>query len=45
MDEEEIKNKMDDLVDISLASEGTDIFDDLWETQPLSGTQNDIAVS
>ena len=34
MDEEEIKNKIFDLVDISLASEGIEIFVDLWETQP-----------
>ena len=32
MDEEEIK--MDDGVDISLASEGIDVFVDLWEAQP-----------
>ena len=34
MDEEEIKIKMDDGVDISLASEGIDLFVDLWEAQP-----------
>ena len=32
VDEEEIK--MDDGVDISLASEGIDVFVDLWEAQP-----------
>ena len=31
MDEEEIKIKMDDSVDISLALEGTDLFVDLWD--------------
>ena len=34
VDEEEIKIKMDDGVDNSLASEGIDIFVDLWEAQP-----------
>ena len=34
MDEEEIKIKMDDSVNTSLASEGTDLFVDLWEVQP-----------
>ena len=34
MDEEEIKIKMDDGVDTSLTSEGTDLFVDLWEAQP-----------
>ena len=34
MDEEEIKIKMDDSVDISLASKGTDLFADLWKAQP-----------
>ena len=34
MDEVEIKIKMDDGVDISLASEGTDLFIDLCEAQP-----------
>ena len=33
MDEEEIKIKMDDSVNTSLASEGTDLFVDLWEAQ------------
>ena len=33
-DEEEIKIKMDDSVDTSLASEGIDLFVDLWEVQP-----------
>ena len=33
MDEEEIKIKMDNGVD-SLASEGTDLFVDLWEPKP-----------
>ena len=32
--EDEIKIKIDDRVDISLASEGTDLFVDLWEAQP-----------
>ena len=31
--EEERKRKMDDGVDTSLASEGTDLFVDLWEGQ------------
>ena len=34
MNEEEIKIKMDDSVDTSLAWEGTDLFVDLWEAQP-----------
>ena len=34
MDEEEIKIKIDDCVDTSLASEGIDPFVDLWEAQP-----------
>ena len=34
MDEEEIKIKMDDGVDTSLGSQGTDLFVDLWEAQP-----------
>ena len=34
VDEEEITIKMDDGVDTSLASEGTDLFVDLWEEQP-----------
>ena len=34
MDEEEIKIKMDDGVDSSLASEGIGLFVDLWEVQP-----------
>ena len=34
MDEEEIKIKMDDGVDTSLASEGTDLFVELWEALP-----------
>ena len=34
MDEEEIKIKMDDGVDTSFASVGTDTFFDLWEAQP-----------
>ena len=33
-DEEEIKIKMDDGVDTSLASEGIDLFVDLWEAKP-----------
>ena len=43
MDEEEIK--MDDGVDNSLASEGTDLFVDLLEAPLVSGNQNDIIVS
>ena len=34
VDEEEIKIKMEDGVNISLASEGTALFVDLWEAQP-----------
>ena len=34
MNKEEIKRKMDDGVDTSLASEGIDLFVDLWEAQP-----------
>ena len=34
VDEEEIKIKMDDGVDTSLASEGIDLVVDLWEAQP-----------
>ena len=34
VDEEDIKIKMDDGVDISLSSEGIDLFVDLWEAQP-----------
>ena len=34
MDEEERKRKVDDDVDTSLASEGTDLFVGLWEAQP-----------
>ena len=34
MNEEEIKIKMDDRVDTSLAWEGTGLFVDLWEAQP-----------
>ena len=34
MDEEEIKIKLDYGVDTSLASEGIDLFVDLWEAQP-----------
>ena len=45
MNEEEINIKMDDCVDKSLASEGTDLFVDLWEAQPFSGILNDIVVS
>ena len=45
MEEEEIK--MDDRADTSLASEGTDLFVDLWEAQPClkNDTHNDIVVS
>ena len=34
VNEEDIKIKMDDRVDTSLASEGIDLLVDLWETQP-----------
>ena len=34
VDEEEIKIKMDDGVDTSLAPEGIDLLVDLWEAQP-----------
>ena len=34
VNEEEIKIKMDNHVDTSLALEGTDLFGDLWEAQP-----------
>ena len=34
VDVEEIKIKMDNSVDTSLASEGIDLFVDLWEAQP-----------
>ena len=34
VNEEEIKIKMDNRVDTSLALEGTDLFVDLWEAQP-----------
>ena len=34
VDEEEIKIKMDDSVYTSLASQGIDLFVDLWEVQP-----------
>ena len=34
VDEEEIKIKMDDGVNTSLASVGIDLFVDLWEAQP-----------
>ena len=37
MDEEEIKIKMDDGVDTSLASEEIYLFVDLWEAQPCLG--------
>ena len=33
-EEERLEIKMDDSVDISLASEGTGLFVDLWEAQP-----------
>ena len=45
MDEEEMKTKMDDGVDNSLASEGTDLSVDLLEAPLVSGNQNDIIVS
>ena len=45
MDEEERKRKIDDCVDILLASEGTDLFVDLWEAQPCLWDQNDMVVS
>ena len=34
VDEEEIQIQMDDRVDTSFASEGIDLFVDLWEVQP-----------
>ena len=34
VDQEDIKIKMDDGVDTSLASEGFDLFVDLWEAPP-----------
>ena len=34
VDEEESKRKMDDGVDTLLASDGIDLFVDLWEAQP-----------
>ena len=34
MDDEEIKIKMNDSVDTSLALKQTDLFVDLWEVQP-----------
>ena len=34
VDEEEMKIKLDYGVDTSLASEGIDLFVDLWEAQP-----------
>ena len=37
VDEEEIKIKMDDGVDTSLASEGICLFVDLWGAQPCLG--------
>ena len=37
MDAEEMKIKMDDGVEASLASEGIDLFVDLWEAQPCFG--------
>ena len=45
MAEEEIKIKMDDHVDTSLASEGICLFVDLWEARLVSATQNEIVVS
>ena len=39
MDEEEIKIKMDDCVSTSLASEGIDLFVDLWEALPCLRTR------
>ena len=36
MDEEEIKIKMEDGVNTSLASEENSLFVDLWEAQPRS---------
>ena len=44
MAEEEIKIKMDDHVDTSLASEGTDLLT-CGRRNPVSGTQNDKVVS
>ena len=47
MDEEEIKIKMDDSVDASLALDRIYLFVDLWEAQPRLREQkiNDIVVS
>ena len=48
MDEEEIEIEMDDRVDTSLASEGTDLFVDLYfcrRRSLVSRTQNDVVVS
>ena len=45
VDEEEIKIKMDDGVDTSLASKRTDLYVDLWEVQPCLWIQNDTVVS
>ena len=45
MGEEEIKIKMDEGVDISLTSEGTDLAVDLWEAQPCFWDPNGVVVS
>ena len=45
MDEEERKIEMDDCVDTSLASEGTDLFVDFRRRSFVSRTQNDTVVS
>ena len=45
MNEEEIKIKMDDRVDASLAFEGTDLCVTCGRRSLVSGTQNDIVVS
>ena len=42
VDEEEIKIKMDDGVDTSLASEGIYVFVALWDAQPCLREPNDI---
>ena len=42
MDEEEIRIKMDDCVNASLALEATDVFVDLGRRNLVSGTQHYI---
>ena len=45
MDERKKEKKMDDRVDASLASEGIDLFVDLWEAQPCLWDPKYIVVS